>query len=318
MACWAPSRIAGARDIDAPLDSFAVPDFDGHAAWLPQPSKTSYPPIVPSTYLLTWNPNRWTWDTLGRDARRSAEGDVVKERWSSGNTKRIVPGDRLFLMRLGVEPRGIVASGWAISETKPGPHWAPERAALGDTALYVDAEFERVLDPDVDQPLPHDDLEQRLPDFHWSPQASGIEIPSDIAVALEEAWGNRLGEAVLGRTEDPEVSAYEGQLRLLVVRHRRREQRIRVAKIEATMAAKGRLICEVPGCGFDFERRYGTTAHGFAHVHHLKPLASLEAPRLTSLADVAIVCANCHAMIHLGGECRPLEALIAEPPPAEA
>lgn len=273
---------------------------------------------MPSTYLLTWNPNRWAWDTLPVDARRSAEGDVVKERWSSGNTKRIVPGDRLFLMRLGQEPRGIVASGWAISEPKPGPHWDVERAAMGDTALYVDAEFERVLDPDVDTPLAHRELEERFPNFHWSPQASGIEIPSDVAALLEEAWGDRLGEGALGRTEDPEFSAYEGQLRLLVVRHRRREQRIRTAKIEATLAAAGRLACEVPGCGFDFERRYGADGRGFAHVHHLRPLASLEAPRLTTLADVAIVCPNCHAMIHLGGACRSLESLLAEPPESGA
>jgi 5-methylcytosine-specific restriction protein A len=28
------------------------------------------------------------------------------------------------------------------------------------------------------------------------------------------------------------------------------------------------------------------------------------------LKDLAIVCANCHAMIHRNGECRPLEGLI--------
>jgi len=265
---------------------------------------------VPATYLLTWNPNRWTWDTLARDARRSAEGDIIKERWSSGNTKRIAPGDRLFLMRLGVEPRGIVASGWAISVPRPGPHWDADRAEKGDTALYVDAEFERVLDPEVATPLAIKELERVFPDFPWSPQASGIEIPAEVAVGLEGAWGSRAGEAVLAVTDDLEVAGYEGQVRLLVVRHRRREQRVRTAKIETTIAATGRLICEVPRCGFDFEQRYGAVGRGFAHVHHLKPLASLEAPRLTTLADVAIVCANCHAMVHLGGLCRPLEGLI--------
>jgi len=131
--------------------------------------ETSYAPEVPSTYLLTWNTNRWTWDSLARDARRSTEGDVVKERWSSGNTKRIAVGDRHFLMRLGMEPRGVVASGWAISMPQPGPHWDDERAAKGDTTLYVDAEFERVLDPDVAAPLAIRELEKQFPDFPWSP-----------------------------------------------------------------------------------------------------------------------------------------------------
>ena len=173
-----------------------------------------------STYLLTWNPNRWTWDTLPEDAQHSIEGDVVKECWSSGNTKRIAPGDRLFLMRLGVEPRGILASGWAISAPTPAPHWDQDRAAKGDTSLYVDAEFERVIDPDVEPPLPHAELEKSFPTFHWSPQASGIEIPPEIAAGVETAWGQRLGTAVRNAAEDREIAAYEGEVRLLLVRHR--------------------------------------------------------------------------------------------------
>jgi hypothetical protein len=111
--------------------------------------------------------------------------------------------------------------------------------------LYVDAEFERILDPNVDAPLAHAELEERLPAYHWSPQASGTEIPPDVAGDLEAAWGHHVG-AVLGASPtDADVSAYEGQLRLLIVRHRRREQRVRIAKIEATLAAKGRLVCEV-------------------------------------------------------------------------
>ncbi|WP_422110022.1 hypothetical protein [Bradyrhizobium elkanii] len=33
--------------------------------------------------------------------------------------------------------------------------------------------------------------------------------------------------------------------------------------------------------------------------------------RQVLLKDLAIVCANCHAMIHTGGQCRPLEGLIS-------
>ncbi|MBR1157582.1 HNH endonuclease [Bradyrhizobium elkanii] len=49
-----------------------------------------------------------------------------------------------------------------------------------------------------------------------------------------------------------------------------------------------------------------------AAVHHLIPLH--KAPkegRQVLLKDLAIVCANCHAMIHTGGQCRPLEGLIS-------
>jgi predicted HNH restriction endonuclease len=111
---------------------------------------------------------------------------------------------------------------------------------------------------------------------------------------------------------DPEYAGFEGDLKLKYVKHRRREKRLRAKKI---MAAKyedgGRLICEVPRCGFDFFERYGQVGQDFAHVHHTVPLA--EAPdtgRNTPLNELKIVCANCHAMIHRYGKCLPLEGLI--------
>jgi hypothetical protein len=91
------------------------------------------------------------------------------------------------------------------------------------------------------------------------------------------------------------------------------EGRARRAKI-ATVLAKtgGRLVCEVENCGFDFKKRYGNLGEGYAQVHHLRPLSqSPTKGRDVSLDELAIVCANNHAMIHLGGECRPLTGLIS-------
>jgi 5-methylcytosine-specific restriction enzyme A len=261
-----------------------------------------------NTYLLTWNPTRWEWDDLAADARRATDGDCVKTRWSSGNTKRIVQGDRIFLMRLGADPRGIVASGVACGEPEADVHWEDERAAQGDTALFVETAFDWLLDPATTPPLDYAQIQERLPNFRWAPQASGLQIPADLAQELEVMWLNHVGAAAVDG--DPELAAYEGQLQLRVVRHRRREQRLRREKIQATLKATGRLECEVPGCGFDFEKAYGGAASGFAHVHHLEPLASLELPRLTTLEQLAVVCANCHAFIHLRGGCRPLSDLL--------
>lgn len=105
---------------------------------------------------------------------------------------------------------------------------------------------------------------------------------------------------------------YEGQVKKLLVKHRRRESRKRKQKIaDAIRRNNGRLICEVPNCGFDFHAKYGELGAGFAEVHHKKPLS--KAPRAgttVKLVDLAIVCANCHRMIHVGGQCRPLVGLI--------
>ncbi|HEV2594901.1 MAG TPA: hypothetical protein VGU01_06855 [Sphingomicrobium sp.] len=112
---------------------------------------------------------------------------------------------------------------------------------------------------------------------------------------------------------DPDAASYkEGAERLAFRRHRHREWRARRDKIAAALKANGgRLVCEVPKCGFDFESKYGAIGKGFAHVHHLGALGKASAKeRETKLNDLAVVCANCHAMIHVGGECRELGAII--------
>ncbi len=67
-------------------------------------------------------------------------------------------------------------------------------------------------------------------------------------------------------------------------------------KREQTLARTGRLACEV--CDFDFARVYGDLGDGFAECHHLVPLSELPEVRTTRLTDLAIVCANCHRMLH--------------------
>ena len=53
--------------------------------------------------------------------------------------------------------------------------------------------------------------------------------------------------------------------------------------------------CEV--CGFNYENHYGKIGHNFIVAHHVKPVSS--GPTKTTLDDIALVCANCHAIIHL-------------------
>jgi 5-methylcytosine-specific restriction enzyme A len=60
------------------------------------------------------------------------------------------------------------------------------------------------------------------------------------------------------------------------------------------------FVCQV--CGFDFEQRYKTIGKGFIEAHHLTPLAELAREthpiRLDPSTDFAVLCANCHRMIH--------------------
>ncbi len=118
--------------------------------------------------------------------------------------------------------------------------------------------------------------------------------------------------AIEAASEVPEeLVGLEGAPLQRLVAHRRRERRLRDAKIaQALNGAKGRLRCEVPGCDFDFERVYGALGAGYAQVHHLDTLSMRSRPSTTSLDRLAIVCANCHAMIHRHGQNRSLKLLI--------
>ena len=57
---------------------------------------------------------------------------------------------------------------------------------------------------------------------------------------------------------------------------------------------------ECEACGFDFQRTYGDRGAGFIECHHIKALSTLTPGDRTRPDDLALVCSNCHRMIHCG------------------
>jgi len=54
-------------------------------------------------------------------------------------------------------------------------------------------------------------------------------------------------------------------------------------------------------CDLDFGERYGKIGQGFIEAHHLRPIATLEEGvpvKYDVAADFAVLCSNCHRMIH--------------------
>lgn len=58
----------------------------------------------------------------------------------------------------------------------------------------------------------------------------------------------------------------------------------------------GRLYCEV--CGFDFYDIYGEIGLDFLEGHHTIPVSELKDEQVTRVEDIAMVCSNCHRMLH--------------------
>ena len=247
-----------------------------------------------ATYLFTWNPTKWDWETLEEDSASYRRRGFVDGRWSCGVTKRIVPGDRVFLIKLGPhKPTGIMASGFAVSSPFQAPHYSD----ASKTANYIDLRYDILLNPSDEKLLDRDILEVELPEVRWSPQGSGITIPPDAAARLEEMWSEQITSIGLSPSKSPdEIVAperyWEGAVRRIAVDAYERDPRAR----RACLKHHGLTCCV---CGFDFAVAYGDLGKGFIHVHHLKQLSDIGSEyEVDPITDLVPVCPNCHAMLH--------------------
>ena len=95
---------------------------------------------------------------------------------------------------------------------------------------------------------------------------------------------------------DEEEEGEEGQILTRTHRYRERDAKLIKRKKERFLREHGSLSCEV--CGFDFGKVYGDHGDGFIECHHTKPVSELKVGAKTKLSDLALVCSNCHRMIH--------------------
>ena len=100
-------------------------------------------------------------------------------------------------------------------------------------------------------------------------------------------------------TIEANFEASEGKL--ITKLHISRERNRTLVKKKKLLALKdnGKLACEV--CNFDFTHMYGELGEGFIECHHTKPISELKPNERTKITDLALVCANCHRMIHKNG-----------------
>jgi 5-methylcytosine-specific restriction protein A len=70
---------------------------------------------------------------------------------------------------------------------------------------------------------------------------------------------------------------------------------VRRAK-EQAKRKNGRLLCEV--CSFDFQAVYGNVGQDYIECHHTIPVSELKPRAHTRISDMALLCANCHRMVH--------------------
>lgn len=96
--------------------------------------------------------------------------------------------------------------------------------------------------------------------------------------------------------DDTLHSVKEGKIIYKLHKLRERDSKINKKKKEVYFKKHGKLNCEV--CDFDFYKVYGEIGKGFIEAHHRIPLSNLDGESKTELKDLALVCSNCHRMLH--------------------
>jgi 5-methylcytosine-specific restriction protein A len=132
----------------------------------------------------------------------------------------------------------------------------------------------------------------------WDEFSRDREYLAAIAATIRAAAPGS-GSKLPPSQEDPDDE--EGQFpegKLVYRLHRKRERSAELVRRSKAHALKkyGALRCIA--CQFDFGLCYGALGHGFIEVHHTKPLSEVGSQRATRLADVVLLCSNCHRMVH--------------------
>lgn len=139
-----------------------------------------------AAFLLSWNPEKYHWDSLRKDIVRVRRKGFLIGRWSCGNRTALPKGSEFFLLRLGPALKGLVGRGVTASEPYEDKHWDPEKRRQKIKALYVKVRFTDLSESPVTS---WGELQRRpLSRFNWSSFTSGVALPEVIVEELERRW----------------------------------------------------------------------------------------------------------------------------------
>nr|WP_279161720.1 AAA family ATPase [Plesiomonas shigelloides] len=136
-----------------------------------------------SVYLLTWNPKQFTDGGEGSEngLLHYQVGDEV--RWSC-HSKQPALGDTVYLIRLGDEPKGIIAKGVVTQTSFTAPDWKNDQKSRA----YIQFKVQGIRQSAGEGMLPLVLLKAAMPEQVWSAQTSGIQIKADYASLLASLW----------------------------------------------------------------------------------------------------------------------------------
>lgn len=121
-------------------------------------------------------------------------------------------------------------------------------------------------------------------------------IANQIKLVISNKDINHKLSRITEEVSDEDYSAKEGKVVYKLHKLRERDLKLNSKKKVQYFEKHGKLDCEV--CEFDFYKVYGNLGKGFIEAHHRVPLSELDSEKTTKLEDLALVCSNCHRMLH--------------------
>lgn len=281
--------------------------------------------------ILVWNPdewNDWTYPAVLEEVAESgrflaswevglagaaasgavgglADADNVADAAVSGAVGSLSDADNLadaavsgadaWLVLQGRHGRGLIGHGVIVSE-RPAPRLqAPDTAsaATAGSLLCIRVAFDGLL-PAGDQIQPAV-LQETVPGIDWEAlPGPALAIEPSLEPLLRRLWREFGPPPGADPTQPvPGTVPAAAVIRVEVNRYEHSADACR-----ACIAHHG-TSCAV--CGFSFEIAYGDIGKDFIPVHHLVPVSQLGGSyELDPVTDLVPLCANCHAMAHLG------------------
>lgn len=221
------------------------------------------------------------------------------------HAKEISTGDRAFLWRSGPNA-GTIAIGTVVEPPTPGSAvihpealgsdlWRSEQPDPEEAKTGIHLEEVRLSEEDgyVPRVAVRDDPDLAKATIITVPNGTVFPLDRQQTKALERLWGLSAG----GDNSTTSPSATEGERTLRAHRRRERSSALRDKKLAEVRAAYGQCVCAL--CGIDEATKYPPMFGArIFEVHHLAPLSQAATPVRTTLADLAVLCANCHRAVH--------------------
>lgn len=141
-----------------------------------------------NSWLLAYSLEKYDWENAVEEysfdtmLKRVRNGGAYFDTWKSINS-RIKEGDLIYIIKLGKEPQGIIAKGYAVS----------------DSYIFADQKSVDIIITDAfdyrNEPIISiDNFLKENPGQHWSPQISCIELKTEAAKWLIDNWNSHTEE----------------------------------------------------------------------------------------------------------------------------